>query len=689
MPTEAKFLGVYGAIWLAVLLVAATVLFARRMTQLIRILCLGRKENRFNLLGQRTATFVREVLFQSRMLKGESIINWAHPLIFWGFCLFVLASALLFIGGITAPWLHIPQAEEIPVLGTLIDLFAVVVLVGLIASSIRRYILTPPGLQKTMDATIVVSLIAALMVTYLLAEAGGHAKQLAAAAAGQPEAGGGQTWLPFGNLTAQILFALGMQKESVVTLGIWSWWIHVLILLFFLVYLPYSKHMHLLWTPVAVFFAELPEKGTLAAAVEESEKEPKTPLSQFTWRMLMNAYACAECGRCERVCPASASGSKLSPRQIVHELKHFVLHEGMDALRGRHANGEAKEFVGGDLSPEMLWGCATCHACVDKCPVRNEHVSLIVEMRRKLVEEGKIDANMQETLLSLQRYGNSQVKAPRKRMEWAKDLPTPLKDARKEPVDFLWFVGDYAAFHPSAMRITRMIAQVFQAAGLNFGVLGDSEQSTGNDVRRMGEEGLFDMLAEKNMKALEKAQFDRIITTDPHTLHALRHDYRRYGLYKPVLHYTEVLDELLQSGKLQLKHHLSTCAVYHDPCYLGRYNGIYDPPRRILDALGVKRLEMPRHREDSFCCGAGGGKIWMKEEEGVTQRPALLRINEALAMPDVTDFVVACPKDLAMFQDAVKTAGAEGRLCVVDIGQLVFEALGLATEVPELTESTK
>jgi Fe-S oxidoreductase len=691
MPTKAEFLGVYGAFWLAALLVAAAAVFAWRMAQLLRILALGRKENRLNHLGLRLATFIREVLFQSRMLKGEPIINWAHPLIFWGFCSFVCASALLFVGGIAAPWFHVPQAEEIPVLGTVVDLFAVAVLIGLVASSIRRYILTPPGLQRTVDATIVVSLIAALMVTYLLAEAGGFA---AAPQAGEPRNlahGGEQTWLPAGGAVAQGLLAMGVQRATVAGLGSGAWWVHALILLFFLVYLPYSKHMHLIWAPFAVFFAELPHKGTLPAAAERSSAPAdapgaESPLRQFTWRTLLSAYACAECGRCERVCPAAASGSKLSPRQVIHDLKAFVLGEGMAALRGRRANGDAKEFAGGTVAPQVIWGCATCHACVDHCPVRNEHVALLVEMRRRLVEQGELDRSLQDALLSLQRYGNSQAKSPRKRLEWAKGLPVPVKDARKEPVETLWFLGDYAALHPSAMRVSRMVAQVFQAAGLDFGVLGEGEQSAGNDVRRMGEEGLFEMLVEKNMKLLGQAQFDRVVTTDPHTYHALKHEYRRFGFDKPVLHYSEVLDDLLQSGRLQLKQRLSSCVAYHDPCYLGRYNGIYDPPRRVLDALGLRRVELPRCRENSFCCGAGGGKIWMQEEEGVTERPAAMRVKEALALEGVTDLVVACPKDLAMFQDAVKSVGAERRLSAVDLGELVYEAMGLSTEVPEPTK---
>jgi Fe-S oxidoreductase len=689
MPTESKFLGLYGAVWLAVLAVAATVLFARRMWQLLRILLLGRRENRLDHLGLRVATLIREVLFQSRMLRGESIINWAHPAIFWGFCMFVLASMLLFVGGIAAPWIAIPQAEQIPVLGTLVDLFAVIVLIGLIASSIRRYLLTPPGLQRTADATIVVSLIALLMVTYLMAEAGGYAEQTAAREAGRAVHGWGQTWLPLGTGLAHVLTAAGVSSEIIVRLGIGAWWVHALVLLFFLVYLPYSKHMHLLWAPAAVFFAEMPHKGVLPPSEEKEAANgdrPANPLAGFTWRMLLNGYACAECGRCERVCPVASSGAKLSPRQVVHDLKEFVLTRGLAAVQGRPPNGtgplhnNGKEFVGGTVVPAAIWGCATCHACVDKCPVRNEHVALIVEMRRKLVEQGQLDATLQETLLSLQRYGNSQSKSPKKRFDWAKDLPFPLKDARKEPVETLWFLGDYAAFHPSSLRVSRWLALVFQAVKLDFGVLGDGEQSAGNDVRRLGEEGLFEMLAEKNMKAIAKADFQRIVTTDPHTYHALKHEYGRFGLDKPVQHYTEVLDDLLRAGKLDLKQRLSGCAVYHDPCYLGRYNGIYDPPRRIIDALGLRRLEMPRNREDSFCCGAGGGKIWMQEEEGVSQRPAVLRINEALQVPGVTHFVVACPKDLGMFQDAVKTVGVENRLRVADLGELVFEAMGISTE---------
>ena len=706
LPTSEKILGIYGAVWLIILVMIASAVFAQRMYRLLRVLALGRWENRLDRPAQRLVLFLKEVMGQSRMWTGESIINWAHPLIFWGFCCFVVASALMFTGGMLDPFLpagwHVPQAEEIPLLGTIVDVFAVLVFVALVASSIRRYIFTPPGLQRTWDASIVVSLIAALMVTFLLSEAGGYVRATASAAAGEAPEGWGQTWLPAGFLTAKIMSGMGVAGATIMSIGLGCWWIHLFILLLFLVYLPYSKHMHLIWAPFAVFFGELPQKtGILEppGAVEEAEageaaESPARQLGAFTWRQLMNAYTCAECGRCERVCPATASGAKLSPRQIVHDLKEFVLNEGVKSVSGRRrancgagvspaqAAGTAapqepaaRKLIGGIVEPEALWACTTCYACMERCPVRNEHVPLIVQMRRKLVEQGKLDATLQETLMSLQRYGNSQGASPRKRFDWAKDIPQPIKDAEKEPVETLWFLGDYAAYHPSSARVSRMVALVFQAMGLDFGCLLKSERSAGNDVRRAGEEGLFEMLAEQNMQALKKAQFQRIVTTDPHTYHALKNEYPRFGLDKPVYHYSEILDEAIQQGRLNLRQKAEGTVVLHDACYLGRYNGIYDPPRRVLDALGLKRLEMPRNRERSFCCGAGGGKIWMEDDESVTERPAVIRIREALAIDGVTHFVVVCPKDLGMFEDAVKTVGAEDRLKVVDLGELVFEAI--------------
>jgi len=667
MPTEEVVWGMSGFLWLRILFLVAVAVFIFRMLQLLRVLKMGASDDRFNHWGLRVATFFKEVMGQSRMFS-EPIIGWAHPVIFWGFCLFVIASALMLLGGMF-PSIPIPQVEQIPVLGTFVDLFAVVVIVGLVAAGIRRYALTPEGLQRTWDASLILVLIAGLMVTFLLVEAGGKVEGVT------------QTWLPAGAAVAAGLQAIGVSTETIAKIGVASWWIHVVILLGFLIYLPYSKHMHLLWAPAAVLFAELPDKGTLPPATFDESTGKEAPLGDYTWRMLLSAYSCAECGRCDRSCPASASGSTLSPREVIHQFKEYVLKTGLGK-----ANKEASSDGNGDgrdsgatpvipVAPSMVWGCTTCYACMERCPVRNEHVPLIVQMRRKLMDEGMLDASLQEALSSLQRYGNSLGKSPRKRFEWAKDLSTPLKNAEKEPVETLWFLGDYAAYHPSSARVSRLMATVFETAGIDFGVLLKGEKSSGNDARRAGEEGLFEMLAEQNVKAMNNSQFRDVVTTDPHSYHILRHEYANFGFDKPVLHYTELLDDCLADGRLEIKNGLAGRAVYHDACYLGRINGIYDPPRRIIQAVGLDLVEMPRSREASFCCGAGGGKIWMDEEEGVTERPAVIRIREALEMDDVTQFVVACPKDLGMFEDAVKTVGAEDRIKVVDIGELVFQAL--------------
>lgn len=666
MPAGSTILGISPAAWLRILFLISIVVFAWRMVTLVRVLRLGRPENRLTNIPLRIKTVLKEVLGQSRLFE-EPVIGWAHPLIFWGFCLFVVASSLMLLGGMF-PSLAIPQAEDIPILGTLVDCFALLVIVGLGAAAVRRYIFTPTGLERTWDASLILILIGGLMITYLLCEAAMPADEGA--------------WRPVGNGVAHLLSATGVSTIGLETTRQVAWWIHVLILLGFLIYLPFSKHMHLIWAPFAVFLAELPEKGTLpppeeSASLDSSESRENS-LERFTWRTLLSAFSCAECGRCERACPATTSGSQLSPKNLMHDFKAYLLNDGIAYVKGRSIDGH--ELIGSTIKVEALWGCITCYACMERCPVRNEHVPLIVEMRRHLVENGELDAKLQAALMSLQRYGNSLGESPRKRSEWTKDLPVPIIDARRNAVDTLWFVGDYAAYHSSASRVSRMVAQVFHKAGIEFGMLHGAEKSAGNDVRRIGEEGLFEMLAEHNIKAIEKAQCQRIITTDPHTYHTLTRDYRQFGLDLPVFHYSQILVENFDNGALTAKRSISGRAVFHDPCYLGRINGIYEPPRRVIDSLGIDRVELRRNRTNSFCCGGGGGKMWMEEEENIQERPAENRIREALEMDGVSLFVVACPKDLAMFEDAVKTVGGEDHLRVVDLGELVYEAIGLTEE---------
>ena len=278
-------------------------------------------------------------------------------------------------------------------------------------------------------------------------------------------------------------------------------------------------------------------------------------------------------------------------------------------------------------------------------------------------------------LANLNRYGNSFGKSDRMRAKWTQPLASKIKDARKEPVEYLWYVGDYASYDPRLEDITRKTAEIFQQAGVDFGLLYEGERNAGNDVRRIGEEGLFEMLRDKNLQVLEKAQFKTIVTTDPHTYNTLKNEYRWNGRAVTVLHYTELLDQLLAQGRLPLKKRLAGRVTYHDPCYLGRYNGVYDPPRRLLSGLGLELVEMPRNRNRSYCCGAGGGRIWMEDVPGIKERPAESRIREVAGLPGVSTLVVSCPKDIAMFRDAVKTTDNEGKIVVKDLAELVWEAM--------------
>jgi Fe-S oxidoreductase len=288
------------------------------------------------------------------------------------------------------------------------------------------------------------------------------------------------------------------------------------------------------------------------------------------------------------------------------------------------------------------------------------------------MEKGLVDAQLQRALISFTRYRNSFAQSPRNRAKWADELR--IKDLRKEGAEFLWFVGDYAAFHPLCQEVTKKVAKILSRAGLDFGILYEAEGNAGNDIRRVGEEGLYQMLMERNKETLSQAEFTAIFTTDPHSYHTLKNEYQE-GKGYPIYHISELLQNLINEGKIKINKKLEYKVTYHDPCYLGRYNNVYEPPRNVLRALGVRLVEMPRNRANSFCCGAGGGRIWMEEMPIEGERPAVQRIKEAIKIEGVQIFVTSCPKDLSMFSDAVKTAGAENRIIVRDLVELVEDAL--------------
>jgi Fe-S oxidoreductase len=622
-PVALRFFGVPGLVVLWLLALVSFSLFGARVFRYVNTLRRARPENRWHNLPRRIGLFIVNVLGQRRMFD-EWVIGVAHFLIFWAFVFYAAGFLWSLVRGLF-PFLPIPYADEVGWMALALVAFGILGLVALAVAAVRRYLFTPQGLELSGDATLILGLIAMVLVTSLV----GHGT-----------------------------------RESAPRVARAMWWLHMAIVLGFMAYLPYSKHLHLLASPFGVLFGALQPGGVPPASEGAARRE------EFTWRELFNGLACAECGRCERACPAFQSGEPLSPKVLMHHFKELVRAPG--------DGGNGKSFVGDVVSRPEIWACRACLACMDRCPVFNEHIPALVEMRRHLVLQGDMDAQLQSALTNLARYGNSFGTSPRARARWTRELDFAIRDARKEPVDYLWFVGDYASFDPRLQPVTRAAARVFQAAGLDFGILHEGEQNSGNDVRRVGEEGLGEMLADKNRQAFGAAQFQRLVTTDPHSFQALRHEYgtagEAHGAPRPVRHHTEVVDQLMAEGRLPVGTPLTLKATYHDPCYLGRYNRIYDAPRRILRRIGVDLAEMPRTRASSYCCGAGGGKIWMEDVPAKGERPAESRVKEAAAIPGVSTLVVSCPKDLVMFLDALKTTGLEGRLAVKEMMELVEEA---------------
>jgi succinate dehydrogenase/fumarate reductase iron-sulfur protein len=379
----------------------------------------------------------------------------------------------------------------------------------------------------------------------------------------------------------------------------------------------------------------------------------------------MRLEDCIECAICVSACPvAGPETGFVGPAALVAAARS--LEEPRPS--------EREDALAWISRPQGVWQCTTCMACVDRCPAGIDPLAAIVDMRRMLVERGDVDPLLQRALQNVATQGNSFGKSARRRARWVRGLDFTIPDAREEPVDYIWFVGDFASFDERVQRESQRLATILHHAGVSFGLLFDGEHSAGNDVRQVGEQGLFEMLVEHNLGAFADAQFTAVFTTDPHSLNTLRNDYPQYGLDKPVYHHTELLAEMAAQGRLALGRTLAgTRVTYHDPCYLARYNGITDAPRKLIAATGAELVEMPRHGTDTFCCGAGGGGIWTAESDA-GERPSEQRIREAQALGGIDSFVVSCPKDLTMYTAAAATVGGV-EFDVIELTALLERAL--------------
>ena len=637
------------------------------------------------------------VVSHTTIKMRDPYVGWAHRAIFYGFVVLFIGTVILAINtDITERFFGYRFFKGNFYLGysIVLDTLGLALVIGLALMMIRRGIIKPRKLDYTRPdrapedpqydrRTYRIGDWAFLGLLLVIAVSG-YLLEGARIAMDSP---GYDAFSPGGWLMAQVYTGLGFSDGGLTVVRHGIWWFHGLLAISFVSAIPYTKGAHML-TSFASLVVRDPQAGKRLRAIgEQRADEPAGygTLDDFDAVHLLHLDACTKCGKCHEACPANVTGRPLSPRDVVLELReqsNVQLPKGdiggvLGTLmkgQGHGCNSDAK-VVGQDaVRPETIWACMQCNACVEACPVGIEQAPIINQIRRRLVEDGEIPANLQSTLQVIHKSGNSFGENKRKRGRWAKELDFEVPDARKEAVDVLWFVGDYASFDPRSQRVTRALARLYKAAGVDFGILYDGERNSGNDVRRAGEEGLFESLAEQNVATLADCDFNRIVTSDPHSLNTLRNEYAALGGEWEVAHHTAFLLELIQAGRLDVAGRLDYRVTYHDPCYLGRFNGGYDAPREILEHLGCTLVEMPRNRSNSFCCGAGGGRIWIPDEPG-QERPSENRIHEAVGLGELDYFVVACPKDVTMYEDAIKTTGNADKLELRELTELVEEAL--------------
>ena len=637
---------------------------------------------------------VGDLFTHRRLVRRDHFAGIAHAGIFIGFLLAAIGTTIIFIdydifrpltGGLSF-W----NGSFYLITSLLLDLGHLALVAGLIAMIVRRASFNLPKLQyqrayrgegALRPAASAWRIEDWVFLTLLLViEITGFFQEGVRILMDRPD---WATWSPVGLALANLFAGLGMSSETAASIRGANWWIHGFLALAFTAAIPWYKAKHIIAVLGSLSVRDDKALRRLPKIQEDAETVGFKGIEDFSWKDMLNLDACTKCGRCHEACPARNQGFPLSPRDLVLDLR---LHN--DVAQGKTPSGVT--LIGDVIEPETIWSCRTCGACQEICPVGIEHPTMIVQLRRQLVDRGEMDPLLQGTLDAVGNSGNSFGENARKRAAWTRELEFPVKDIRKESAKTLWFVGDYAAFDPRNQKVSQTVARLFRAAGLDFALLHEGEKTAGNDIRRVGEEGLFESLVTHNIEQMAAAKpFQEIVTTDPHSYNTIRNEYPEFGDVAPIRHYADVLAELLRSGKLKVKKPLGRRVTFHDPCHLGRLNGGYEGPREVLRLIGCELVEMPRNRDNSFCCGAGGGRIWIPDTPG-QEKPSENRIREAAALGAIDSFITCCPKDLTMFEDARKTSGHEKDFVVEDLAELVAEAIQLEglslAEMPSLAE---
>lgn len=670
VPTREIYWNISGIVWMYALALIAVAIFAWRFYQRYRLWKVGVEDRRLDQIPRRIFLVLKYALGQARVLKS-AYPGFMHLLIYSGFIILFIGTVLIFLqADITEPLFSYVFLKSTFYLfySLILDVFGVLVIVGILLAAFRRLVLKPANLEtRGEDALILIWFLLILISGFLI-----EGLRLTAT---RPE---WAVWSPFGLLIAKLFD--GMEVQTLRTLHTWTWWSHLFISLGFIAYMPYSKLFHVFTTPLNIFFQSLEPKGILRKMeLEEIENFGASQINHFSWKELMDLDACTECGRCSDVCPANLTQKPLSPKHLILDLRDYLGKAGSSLLKGNN-NGDSEmdalpAMVGEVISEEVLWSCTTCRACQEACPVFVEHIPKIVEMRRHLVlEESRFPTEVTTTFKNLEVNGNPWGISPEDREKWTEGLPVPKMREADGEVDYLFWVGCAGAYDARSQKVAQAMVKILNAAGVNYAILGAEETCTGDAARRLGNEYLFQMMAEQNVETLNRYKFKQIVTICPHCFHTIGKEYPQFGGNYRIIHHSRLLLDLIESGKIKLQKNLSRTVTYHDSCYLGRHNDIYDPPRQVLQAIpGVQLKEMPRSRENGFCCGAGGGRMWMEENMPKVNQE---RVNEAAQLnPDTIS--TACPFCATMIGDGINETGREEQMDTQDLALLVAEAMNL------------
>jgi Fe-S oxidoreductase len=695
-------------------LAATAIAFAvagRRLLFLARLVTSGQPDpSRLSRWGKRAEVEVTEVGGQKRLLKW-TIPGLAHAFTFWGFTVLFLTIIEAY-GDLFSPTFHIPLIGTNGFVGFVEDFFTVAVLVSLGVFAVIRLRNNPKRIDRasrfygshTGAAWITLGLIASVMVTLLLY----RAAQTNVSTNGVPDFPYASNWAFASHLVGHWLHPLGAANQWLSTFFILS---NVIVIVGFLVFVVHSKHLHIFMAPINVAFSRQPRAlGALHTTpdmdVENMDEDTvfgAGRIEHFSWKQLLDLVTCTECGRCQSQCPAWNTGKPLSPKLVIMDLRDELFRSsgrvlartgggasaeagggagagaGAGAANGSGADAEVATLVPGVIASDVLWSCTTCGACVEQCPVDIEHVDAILDMRRyEVMIESRFPTEAGLMLRNIENRGDPWGLGGSKRLEWTEGLgfEVPVVTGTiPEKIEYLFWVGCAGALDERARKTTQSLARMLHTAGVSFAVLGQKESCTGDPARRLGNEYLFQMQGTANVETLKSAGVKKVVASCPHCFNTLANEYPALGADFEVIHHSQLLSHLVAEGRLQPKS-FNAKVTYHDPCYLGRHNRVYEPPRNVIEAVpGVQTVEMHRCREKGFCCGAGGARMWLEEKVG--KRINLERADEALGTgADVVS--TACPFCMIMLDDAVKERQREEEVSVLDISQIIERSLAPA-----------